>query len=173
MPAPTRAGTSPRWGRPRPQSALAAACLGLVLLPAAGEAGATGLERPEHLQTPRPESPPQNTCLVVACLVCRASFAGRGMAVADATRRFMLAVPLRPKTQSWVGLLGERAAQRRDEGAALGVGKRHVALVQRADPDGMLRFRVVGVPRDDVPVHVGQEVAEAGIVDPHRRDVRA
>src|SRR5262245_10861371 len=38
-----------------------------------------------------------------ACLVCRASFAGRGMALARATRLRMLAVPLRPKTQSWVG----------------------------------------------------------------------
>src|SRR5262249_61916821 len=35
-------------------------------------------------------------------LVCRASFAGRGTAVARGTRRPMLAIPRRPKTQSWV-----------------------------------------------------------------------
>src|SRR5262249_42325887 len=51
-----------------------------------------------------------------ASLVCRASSAGRGMTVVCATIRFMFAVPLRPKTQSWVGTLaqdpaaGDRAA---------------------------------------------------------------
>src|SRR5262249_59315902 len=68
-----------------------------------GRGGRDGLGTPEHLQTRRRESRPQNPRLIAACLVCRASCAGRGMAVARAISRFMLAVPARPHTPAWVG----------------------------------------------------------------------
>src|SRR5262249_19794214 len=63
---------------------------------AAGQAGATVSVRPEHVPTQRPEPLPSERLYCRACLVCRASSAGRGMAVARATGRLMLAVPLRP-----------------------------------------------------------------------------
>jgi hypothetical protein len=46
-----------------------------------------------------------------ACFVCRAGFAGRGTAVARATRRLMLAVSLRPDTKSWVGIIMDTRGQ--------------------------------------------------------------
>src|SRR5262249_32746190 len=73
---------------------------------AAGKAGATVLVRPEHVQSRHPGVVDRRERLLCpACLVCRASLAGRGMAVACASRRFMLAAARRPETKSWVGLL--------------------------------------------------------------------
>jgi hypothetical protein len=63
---------------------------------AAGGAGATILVRPKHVPMSVRESLP----LVLS--FAAPAFAGRGMAVAHATGRLMLAPLLRPKTESWV-----------------------------------------------------------------------
>src|SRR5262245_60223078 len=102
---------------------------------AAGKAGATVLVRPEYVQSWRPGVVDRRERLLCrACLVCRASLAGRGMAVACATRQLMLAVPLRPETEPWVGLLAPDRAQRAcGEGSR---GDRSLRVDGQIDRDG-------------------------------------
>src|SRR5262249_58010042 len=59
-------------------------------------------------------------------LVCRASCAGRGMALANATIRLMSTFPLRPETQSRVGALRHRGG-----GVLLAVSPQRAVVLAR------------------------------------------